>query len=307
MKCCGWFQVLVLVPLPAQTFPCSASLMGTVVVGDHERGYPALLFLTRGSRKISAVKSRDEDGTLHDTFPLVVSRDGEAQRGCRGSGGPARVENFASITSFPVLLLLRQLNVAQLVNKPGGQSSGESWHSPRVHVHGRACACVHARVCAPFVNDAAACWDLADVCERSDSPLPPSLPGCRQHDGKRTEGKRTRTKSHEEPQRSFESRAEGRSQPAAPGGDVRGAGWGDVISGCVGSASDAGEVLTKRDLASSSSSVLLPSLLQRCFCWGVTSAGIRRDSDFCLISVLFEACSQPVLLLLCCLSFPPQR
>lgn len=132
----------MLVLLPARTFPGSASLLGTVVVGDHERGYPALLFLHRRSHK-RTVQGRagtragvevgvggggDGGGALHDTRGLlqpVVSGEGGAVQDAAGREVPCggREPRFQRVP-FPLLLPLRQLSVAQLVNKPGGQSFG---------------------------------------------------------------------------------------------------------------------------------------------------------------------------------------
>lgn len=145
-------------PLPPLPFPCSASLMGTVG-GDHERGYPALLFLTRRSHKISAVKSRDRAGegaskgaklnTTHEPCLVCVcvwtarqSRMLLVERDCR-------FESLGSTRSFPVLLLLRQLSAGELVNKPGGQSFGESWQGLPCMCTG-VCVRVCVHVCAPL-------------------------------------------------------------------------------------------------------------------------------------------------------------
>lgn len=114
-----------------------------------------------------AAKSRDEGRNF--TRWRRPPRTLLVQRAC----------GVGSLQAFPVLLLLRQLSAAQLVNKPGGRSFRGSWHRPGMRVHGCACA-------RPFVSDATACWDLADVRERSDSPLPPG----RQRGEERTGTKR---------------------------------------------------------------------------------------------------------------------
>lgn len=159
--------------LPASWEPSSSATMKEVI--------QRFCFLTRRSHKSSAVIGLGGRGrnlyTTHEA--CFVSADGEEVQDAAGPDGLRGSRGLGSITGFPAPAAVTSTQCGSTRKQTGSVGGWEgllgvggvakAWHACMCTA---VCVCVHVRA-APFVSDATACWVLG-VCERSDSPLPPS-------------------------------------------------------------------------------------------------------------------------------------